>query len=631
MSAVRRPALIARVARRLRRGTARRHPVGITPGDAQPGQADPRPVRSREVPADAVYPEVVEEHTNVGPAMDAIVTRAKRNQEPLGHDPDYDLVRENFDHLNFMLQAESLHEQADADPIRIFLRNGPRAVNSPNYNFSMKNYLDRHPERRSGPEESPYLEWLKHGRDAGEVADPAQGIEKMAVMLGLQPAEVVDELVATRTDMMERLRTGKLGEMFAKAAEVEPLVGAAWVEATKTNLLPLRGRAVVGQVAAIHACQTQAGFRRARVVVVTDRPPKNGGRGPVSHLAHGLSLTVAPDEVVVIYTDEAGAAPPGLLPAQVRQVDFATAARRLPAEHQEQALVSLLRSFQADAVVNVESDVFYAALTPYGKAMAASERIFLHFLCDEQRPPGHWDGSSMKWFYAAYDYAAGFIADSDHLRDRLTDTYQLSQAQRERIHVLRTPVEPLPERTPHAAPDGSRPRVDYWAGGWERRRRLDIALDVAGRMPDVDFVFHGSPADRRLLRDLPENVLVEDEFTLVRDLDLSQTAAWLYTSAWDGVPGVLLEVAMTEVPIVGSLVGGVGEVLCDQDSWPIADWEDAQAYEKGLRQVLSDPAGSRRRSRALRERLERDRPERAYGEDVADLLLEPAHRAEGAR
>lgn len=612
MSAVSLQSLFAKVARRLRRGTEEQRPEPVFP--------------------EPVFPEVVEERTNFGPAMDSLVTRVKRNQEPLGVDSDYDLLRENFDHMNFMLQAESLHELPDVDPIRIFLRHGARAVNSPDYNFSMRDYLDRQPERKRGPEQSPYLEWVKRGRDAGEIADPAHGIEKMAVVLGLQPNEVVDELVATRTDMMKRLRTGKLGEMFAKAVEIEPLVGAAWVETTRTRMLPLRGRFVVGQVAAIHACQEKAGFKRARLIVVTDRPHCDGGRGPVGHLAHVLAGTISPDEIVVIYTDESGAAPPGRLPQGVREIDFATATEGLPAEHKQQALVSLLRSFRADAIVNIDSAVLYEALAPYGKALAASERIYLYFLCNEQRAQGTWDGWSLKWFYAGSDFVEGFITDSDYLRDLLTDTYQLSERDRERIHVLRTPVQPEFTAATPTTVQPSRPVVRYWTGRWDRQRRVDIALEVARRMPDVDFLFWGDPPPRGTpVRDVPENVRLETHHGPVGELDSSPPDAWLYTSAWDGVPGLLLEVAMTETPIVGSLVGGVGEVLSEEDSWPVADWENPEAYEKALREILSDPATARWRSRALRERLERTRPQRALGEYAAALLLGQRDLAEETR
>jgi glycosyltransferase involved in cell wall biosynthesis len=96
---------------------------------------------------------------------------------------------------------------------------------------------------------------------------------------------------------------------------------------------------------------------------------------------------------------------------------------------------------------------------------------------------------------------------------------------------------------------------------------------------------------------------------------------WLYTSGWDGVPSQLLEVAMTGIPIVGSLVGGTGEVLGEDDSWPVGDFENPEAYVRAIRDVLTDQHRARRRSHALRDRMLRERTEAAYAEHVAGLLL----------
>lgn len=607
MSASSRERFFERARRRLRRSA---EGGGGAPARAAPHERAP------------VVPDVVEERTNVGPMMDALVTRVKRNQQPLGVDADYDLLREHFDHLHFMLQNPALHDEPDLDPIALFLESGAEAVGSPDYNFSMKDYLGRYPARRRGVERSPYLAWIKRWRAAGEIADPAQGIEQMAEVLHLEPAEIVEELVATRTDMMERLRTGKLGEMFAKATELEPLIGAVWIETARTRMIPLHGKFVSGAVAAIYACQKSAGFKRARLVMVTNRPRWGGGRRLEGHLAHALSGTIEAEDIVVVYTDAGGAAPTGRFPAGVREIDFAAAAEGLPDEHKQQALVSLLRSFRADAIININSRVLYAAMTSYGKAIAASERIFLCFFVRERRAQGNWFGMPLQFFYPFFEIVAGVITDSEHLRDELTEMYQLSEADRERIHVFRAPVEPQLPATVAVEIDSTHRPVVYWAGRWDRQKRVDIALDVARRMPDVDFrfwgeaVFKGAPVG-----EVPANVRLEGRYDHIAGLDLSQVDAWLYTSGWDGVPSLLLEVAMTEVPLVASRVGGVGEVLSPEDAWPVTDWENPDAYEKALREIFSDPQEARRRSHALRERLKRERSQSEYGDHAARVLL----------
>ena len=84
---------------------------------------------------------------------------------------------------------------------------------------------------------------------------------------------------------------------------------------------------------------------------------------------------------------------------------------------------------------------------------------------------------------------------------------------------------------------------------------------------------------------------MEGRYGHISEIPLVEADVWLYTSGWDGVPSQLLEVAMTGIPIVGSLVGGTGEVLSEDDAWPVAEG-DARG---GVRR--SDPGGARRPGR----------------------------------
>jgi hypothetical protein len=62
-------------------------------------------------------------------------------------------------------------------------------------------------------------------------------------------------------------------------------------------------------------------------------------------------------------------------------------------------------------------------------------------------------------------------------------------------------------------------------------------------------------------------------------------------------------------------------VLGDDDSWPIEKNEGAEAYVDALHAVLSDPEDSRRRARALRERMLHERSADAFAAQATDLLL----------
>jgi glycosyltransferase involved in cell wall biosynthesis len=611
-----------RLTRALRDGLRRnRRPTEGRP-DGPEGNPDSRAEADPAGDRQGTPPEAVAETTNLGPIMDAAVARAKHGMQPAGVDADYDLAYQHFDVAHFLLQAQFLLSAADVDPLQHFLGNGANAKASPEINFSMRSYLSRYPERARGPEKSPYLEWLKRGKAAGEIADPAPGLEKLAPVLGVEPGGLANTLAGIRSDLQQRLRTGTLGAMFARAAEVEPLIADTWTETARPTIPPLAEPGIVDQVHALHACQQVAGFRRARLVFVIKRGRWGGGRRMEGHLAHALGAYVDPGEIVVVYTDESTPTPVGRYPDGVRQIDFAEIARDLPKEQAQQALVALIRSFHADAVVNINSRMLYEAMTAYGTKFTAPERIFLVLFCNEQTAMGNWLGFPLRFFYRCFDLVEGVITDSDFLVDWLRDRHQLGPEQARRLHVFHAPVDPhVPVVSPPPSDLARRPRV-FWASKWDRQKRIDILLDVARRMPDVDFRMWGesvlTPAH---VHQVPDNVQLNDAYRHISDLDLSDADVWLYTSGWDGVPSQLLEVGMTGVPIVGSLVGGTGEVLGGDDAWPVKDAEKPDAYVEAIRDVLADQTAARRRSLALRDRLLRERGQAEFAKHAVSVLL----------
>jgi glycosyltransferase involved in cell wall biosynthesis len=581
------------------------------------GGTSERPTR---LPA-AVAPDP----TFLGKVMDRRVALARAHLRPPGTDADYDLVRDNFDVLHYLLQSPRVAELPSVDLVEHFLDKGVALRKSPHPDFSMEAYLDHHPEAEHA-RQNPYVTWLRSGRQAAELADPAAGVPELAAALGMEPAGLADGVRERRKDLLRRLRTGTLGEMFAKAADIEPLIGEAWEELTRPRMLPFSWPNVTAQTAALHRFQEAAGFRRARLVIVVNRPRWGAGRRIEGHVAHALLGTLTPQDIVVVYTDASGQGPTDRFPEGVREIDFAAISAGMSSEDAQAVLVAVLRSFRADAIVNINSRVLYHALRTYGRALAASERVFLCFFCNEQSALGVWQGWSFRYLYRTFDTVTGVITDSRAMADDLAAKHRLTVAMRDKMHVFSAPVDarlPVVQSPPAT---GGRPQV-FWAGRWDRQKRIDLVLEIADRMPDVDFRMWGE----RVIggpgaTSTPANVLVEGLYRHISELPLAEADAWLYTSGWDGVPSQLLEVAMTGVPMVGTLVGGTGEVMSDQDAWPVPSEASAEAYEVAIRSVLADPADARRRALALRERMLRERAPESYAATALEVLLLPQAR-----
>ena len=138
-------------------------------------------VPALHVPRSGRAPVVERETTHLGPEVDDAVFAAKRRMR-LGADPDYDLLYEHFDVLHYLLQSPELLDQPDVDLIEHFLEHGFDERLSPDPDFSMGEYVARYRRKcTEGRERSPYLIWLKRGKVAGDIADPAPGIMRMSL------------------------------------------------------------------------------------------------------------------------------------------------------------------------------------------------------------------------------------------------------------------------------------------------------------------------------------------------------------------------------------------------------------------------------------------------------------------
>ncbi len=358
--------------------------------------------------------------SNLGARFDERVGEALRRQQPPGQDAEYDLVRDHFNIAHYLLQAPGVLQDGDVDPVRHFLRQGLAARFTPEANFSTESYLKRHPDRRDG-DVHPYAAWLAEGRDAGEVGEPVMGTEKLAKVLGISNEDVVAHLADRRSDVHRRLLHGKLGEMFAKAVEVEPLIGDLWPEITRPRMMPIPWLVVADQLGALYSCQEALGFARARIAVVVDNP----GDLLVTRTLDALQAEIEPHDIVIV-TTAPGAVPAAETPPGVRRVDFAETAQGLGPLMTQQVLVELLRSLCVDAIVGIGSRLFLESLTPYGRALAASERIYLGFAGLRRGPLGQEVGPSVRYFYRHVELVDGVLVDAPATAVRLVEDYQLT-------------------------------------------------------------------------------------------------------------------------------------------------------------------------------------------------------------
>lgn len=578
-----------------------------------------RPVRSATSEDENTKPVSRIPHGGSGLEARVEFARGRGAQDPARDTPGYDLVASEFDYAYYLSAYPDLVQARKVDPVGHFIRRGVVENRRPAPYFGPRQYLSRYPKAADDPA-GPLHHYLSEGRAKGQITAQFDRFEELAAMLGLTPLAVQTALQDRHADLVERLEYGTLGDMVARAAAFEPLVAATWPHVRQVGLPPFQGNVIVDRTVAVYALAQAAQMRGARRIIVVNRARWGGARRMEGHIAHALAATGSAEDVMLISTDKQGALPPGRLPEGVRHVDFAALVGNLEGDEAQRVLVQFLRSLSPEVVFNINSGLLWQALVPYGRALRASTRLIGCLFCNEQTPLGHPAGYPLSQVYRHFELLQAIVTDSHALADELRGRHMLPPEMACKIQVLSAPVDAtLPQVAP-AKKTGLRPQV-FWAGRFDAQKRVDLVYAIARARPDIDIRMWGAPVMGQMsaLPARPHNVMHEGTYAHFSDLPLDEADVWLYTSAWDGVPSMVLEVAMTGLPIVGSNVGGTAEVLQPDLAEAIPPHADADAYSAAIDRVLADPHAARARADALRSRLIAQRTEAAYAKDVAAL------------
>jgi glycosyltransferase involved in cell wall biosynthesis len=264
------------------------------------------------------------------------------------------------------------------------------------------------------------------------------------------------------------------------------------------------------------------------------------------------------------------------------------------------------------------------AMGPYGKALSASMALYAYLFCDDLDIHGHRDGYPIRYFYRYFDILQTVITDSASLANELRTRFQIPPSKSHKLVILQTPVTALQVAKPPCHMVNRRPQV-FWSGRFDRQKRVDVVMSLAARMAEIDFHLWGRPVldhDFNKLN-IPNNVFLQGVYKDLAHLPLEHCDLWLYTSQWDGVPNILLEVAAAGIPLVGSLAGGTGEVLLEDLCIRIADVCNIDAFETAILRVLENPREARKRARRLRELVLSQRNPATYRSSI-EALLSPA-------
>lgn len=312
-----------------------------------------------------------------------------------------------------------------------------------------------------------------------------------------------------------------------------------------------------------------------------------------------LAEAIAQDtsrRVLLLRTDKPDLERPDWLSANIDVVLISDVLEILVPSQAEEYFYSLLLGLGAKHVFNVNSNLCWRTFARYGARLARRMDLFAYFFCWDQDRNGLRTGYPSEFFSSTAAQLKAVFTDTEYLRDELLSLYRPPRDIACRIIPLFTPARALPEdltvqATIAASRRRARPRV-LWAGRLSHQKRFDLVIEIARTMPDVDFAAWGAPGLESVREfEFPANLTLNPPFASYAELGLDDCDAWLFTSAWEGMPTLVVELAIRGVSIVATMVGGLPELINDDTGYPVDAAADAGGYVTALRRAIGDPQG----------------------------------------
>lgn len=386
-------------------------------------------------------------------------------------------------------------------------------------------------------------------------------------------------------------------DMDDLARQVDPLLQASQFLAQK----PVSMVTPIHWTPAGHAYRRIARRIQAREFDMVILVPwlKHGG-ADLGALHHAHACQEAFGQRTLVIATEQGDSPwASRLPSGVQFLDMGSELGALSAGNREPELVlsRLLVQMAPKRIHVINSHLAWRTIAKHGLAIRQKSRIYASLYCDELDAEGRREGLAQRHLPDAARWLDAVISDNSVAWRGWVDTLGLAPGI---FHVAHFPAPATSAASPAT---GIRNRL-LWASRLDRQKRPDLLVEIVRSLPEFHWDIHGISPDAKssAISALSRsgNVTLHGAYEDFAKIVRGDHRAFVYTSAWDGLPNVLLEAASSDLPIIAPDIGGIRDLV--PTPLQLQPSNEAKAYANAVH-ALNDPAGREGYLLAQRSRL----------------------------
>lgn len=327
---------------------------------------------------------------------------------------------------------------------------------------------------------------------------------------------------------------------------------------------------------------------------------KGGAERTALQFARAIVANDSPRSVGIWVTDRDMVSSELALPKGAKLINLW---QYLPSEASEDGRIAFLRdclmTLRPEVFHVINSDVGWKLICREGNRLQQAMRLFGSIFAFQFTPDfSSRIGYAEYYLRDAIDSLDGLFSDNARFQDDAVDVYGLTYA-REKFHAVYNACRIAEGNWKETArnrllqlrsapPD--EPLNVLWAGRLDEEKRVDLLYQVATHCPHIRFHVYGeSVVGGRLGMPNLDNLRYYGPFSEPADLVQSTIYdAFLFTSRWEGMPNMLLEVGALGVPIVAPDVGGVRELIGESTGFLVPAKPAAADYSAALNKIAKD-------------------------------------------
>ena len=250
-------------------------------------------------------------------------------------------------------------------------------------------------------------------------------------------------------------------------------------------------------------------------------------------------------------------------------------------------------------VININSRTAWGLYHTYGKQLSRYIELDANLFCLDYDAKGRVFGYIRDYLPSCLQYLSHVICDNQQIIKDIREHYGFTDQDMAKFHTVYVPA-PDSIKSVDVRQVATTDKPILWSGRLANQKRPELLIAIAESMPDTQFVAYGPPGDSEPSQLIANNEIANIEYrgvyTLISDVNLSEFSVYLNTSAWEGLPTMIIQVMSAGLPVVTSAVGGIGELVDETTGWIVTQDDDVDAYVMTIQALMAQPQQAQQRA-----------------------------------